>query len=165
MSRLIHPMLVSAGLLYLAATPFQLLTQFDRRPYSQIAALYSYRVDSLLGLAAIVCLTVGIVASFRKEGPDGRTISTFASVSVLLGLMAATFLQGVSVFLVPSLAVSAPAVLDAPPVGTHAVGVIASLSLFIGGLLWLSASAYRARCFPELPWSLSRWAPAPSCWE
>ncbi|WP_248960659.1 hypothetical protein [Sphaerisporangium perillae] len=150
LAHIAYPMLTAAGLLLLVAAPFEVLTEIDDRPYSQQALASTYHVDSLLGLVSTLCLFLGVAAVAGRTGPGGRMISGPACVTVLLGLMGAAFLQAVSVFLVPSLATSAPAVLDAPPSGWHAAGVIVSLALWVVGIVWLSVSAFRSRVFPRI---------------
>jgi hypothetical protein len=123
----------------------------DRDDAAGTLAGWSYRLASVLLLAAFVGLAVAAVALYERQAGESGWLGALAMCAVLLGTMMMAGDCWFETFAVPWISEVLPQLLTIPGAGWLAIGGTASYYLFACGWVIFAVVSYRARVLPRLP--------------
>ena len=118
--------------------------------FSEEALTTSYVFQSALWLIGALLLLVAVVGLHARQSEAAGALGLVGFLVALIGTGLLVGLVWANTFIPPTLAVEAPAVLDAEPAGALAFGFIFSTAIF--GLSWalLGVAMLRARVYPRV---------------
>ena len=138
---------ILAGVLLVVADLLNLAIGFEDEPLRETATTGIYALQSLANLLAAVLLLIGLVGLYTRQSEAAGPLGLAGFLVAFLGTALVTGLLWASLFIVPALAVEAPAFLDeGPPPGFF-------LSLITFGVGWLlfGIGTLLARVYPRIP--------------
>lgn len=106
-------------------------------------------VVQILGLIALILITMGLVGLYLKQIQQTGTLGLIAFLLAFSGNMMAFGLLWGEPFLGPMLATEAPQVFEIEPSGAAAAGFIFTLLLFALGWFLFGLASMRARVLPR----------------
>ena len=140
---------ILAGVLLVVADLLNLAIGFEDEPLRETATTGIYALQSLANLLAAVLLLIGLVGLYTRQSEAAGPLGLAGFLVAFLGTALVTGLLWASLFIVPALAVEAPAFLDelavAPP------GFFLSLITFGVGWLLFGIATLLARVYPRIP--------------
>jgi hypothetical protein len=118
--------------------------------FSEEAVTSGYGLQSTLWLIGALLLLVAAVGLYARQPEAAGTLGLVGFLAALMGTGLLVGLIWANVFVAPTLAVEAPAVLDAEPAGTLAFGFLLSITIF--GLSWalFGVAMLRTRVYPRV---------------
>lgn len=118
--------------------------------FSEEALTTTYTVQSAMWLIGALLLLVALVGLYARQSEAAGALGLVGFVAALVGTGLVVGFVWANVFIPPTLAVEAPAVLDNEPTGSLAFGFIFSTTVF--GLCWalFGATMFRARVYPRV---------------
>lgn len=118
--------------------------------FSEEALTSSYALQSALWLIGVLLLLVAVVGLHARQSEAAGALGLVGFPAALIGTGLLVGMFWTNAFVPPTLAVEAPAVLDAEPGGSLAFGFILSTTVF--GLSWVlfGVAMLRARVYPRL---------------
>src|SRR3712207_4052471 len=140
---------ILAGVLLVVADLLNLAIGFDEdEPFSESATTGIYALQSLANLLAAVLLQIGLVGLYARQSEAAGPLGLAGFLVAFLGTALVTGFLWAGLFIVPALAVEAPAFLnelEGPPPGFF-------LSLITFGVGWLlfGITTLRARVYPRI---------------
>jgi hypothetical protein len=138
---------VLAGVLFII---YDLLSLgFASADLSEVAATGSYALYEGLHLIGGVLLLGGLVGLYAGQSFSAGTLGVVAFLVAFVGTALVVGVIWALAFVAPSVAATAPGLLNGPPAG--ALGVGFTLSFVLGGLGWLlfGVATLRARVYPR----------------
>lgn len=144
---------VTAGVLLLILDAWGLVLELlgaYPENFSEEAVTTGYALQSALWLVGALLLLVAAVGLYARQSELAGTLGIVGFLAALMGTGLLVGLIWANVFVAPTLAVEAPAVLDAEPAGTLAFGFLLSTTIF--GLSWalFGVAMLRARVYPRV---------------
>jgi hypothetical protein len=117
---------------------------------SEEAVTTGYALQSALWLVGALLLLVAAVGLYARQSESAGTLELVGFLAALSGTGLLVGLIWANAFVAPTLAVEAPAVLDAEPAGTLAFGFLLSTTIF--GLSWalFGVAMLRAWVYPRV---------------
>ena len=116
---------------------------------SQVMLSSTWFIVQILGLVALVLITLGLVGLYVCQAQQAGSLGLIAFVIAFAGLLMVFGLSWGEPFLGPLVAEQAPGLLSAEPSGALAVGSILSLVLFALGWLLFGLASLRAGMLPR----------------
>jgi hypothetical protein len=138
---------IVAGALLLVGDLLSLATESENR--SEAATTAPFVFTFLLYLIGTVLLLVGLVGLYIRQSEASGILGLVGFAAAFLGEALVLGAVWTELFVAPFLANAAPAVLDAGPTGTLAVGFILTFALGALGWLLFGLAALRARVYPR----------------
>ena len=138
---------IVAGALLLVGDLLSLATESENR--SEAATTAPFVFTFLLYLIGTVLLLVGLVGLYIRQSEASGILGLVGFAAAFLGSALVLGAFWTELFVAPFLANAAPAVLDAGPTGTLAVGFILTFALGALGWLLFGLAALRARVYPR----------------
>lgn len=144
---------VTAGVLLLIFDVWGLLLELlgaYPENFSEEALTTTYTIQSALWLIGALLLLVVVVGLHARQSEAAGALGLVGFLAALIGTGLLVGTVWANVFIPPTLAVEAPAVLDNEPAGSLAFGFIFSTTVF--GLSWalFGVAMLRARVYPRL---------------
>ena len=142
--------LVAAGAVMAANSAlFGSRLMLDSRPFPEVAATDTQVVYHAVLLAVLVALIQALPHLSRLTGRDGRTFPRVLLVLVGIGMTLDAGTRVIEGFMVPSLAVDAPHLLDAAPAPLLLTLMVSGWVVYALSLFALGAVAFARRIFPR----------------
>ena len=116
---------------------------------SQVMLTSTWFIVQILGLVALVLITLGLVGLYACQAQQAGSLGLIAFVIAFAGMLMVFGLLWGEPFLGPLVAEQAPGLLSAAPSGALAVGSILSFVLFALGWLLLGLASLRAGTLPR----------------
>ena len=116
---------------------------------SQVMLSSTWFIVQILGLVALVLITLGLVGLYACQAQQAGSLGLIAFVIAFAGMLMVFGLLWGEPFLGPLVAEQAPGLLSAEPSGALAVGSILSFVLFALGWLLLGLASLRAGTLPR----------------
>jgi hypothetical protein len=139
---------IAAGALLLVGDLLSLATESENR--SEAATTAPFVFTFLLYLIGSVLLLVGLVGLYIRQSEASGILGLVGFAAAFLGSALVLGAFWTELFVAPFLANTAPAVLDAGPTGTLAVGFTLTFVVFLPlGWLLFGLAALRARVYPR----------------
>jgi hypothetical protein len=143
---------VTAGVLLLILDIWGLLLELlgaYPENFSEEALTTTYTVQSALWLIGVLLFLVAVVGLHARQSEAAGTLGLVGFLAALIGTGLLTGMFWTNAFVPPTLAVEAPAVLDAEDTGSLAFGFMFSIIVF--GLSWalFGVAMLRARVYPR----------------
>jgi hypothetical protein len=143
---------VTAGVLLLILDIWGLLLELlgaYPENFSEEALTTTYTVQSALWLIGVLLLLVAVVGLHARQSEAAGALGLVGFLAALIGTGLLTGMFWTNAFVPPTLAVEAPAVLDAEDTGSLAFGFMFSIIVF--GLSWalFGVAMLRARVYPR----------------
>lgn len=143
---LARPLLVFTGLVLLVATPFEILSVFDSRPFAEAATGTIHAVAAWLLMLGFAGLLLTVPALITHTGPTGRRLGRTPVLLAMAGAAGGIVSQWYIGAVIPWLASSGSPSLAGEMGGVELYGTMA---LLVVGLLALGISGLRSRVLPR----------------
>jgi len=143
---------VAAGALLLIADLWSLIIELlvgDTENFSEVAVSTSWAVISGMYLIGVLLLLVALVGLYARQAEAAGVLGLVGFLAALVGTGLLAGMFWTLAFVAPSVAVEAPAFLDAEPTGLLGFGFL--FSGIVVGLGWalFGVATIRARVFPR----------------
>ncbi len=138
---------IAAGALLVVGDLLSLATESENR--SEAATTAPFVFTFLLLLIGTVLLQVGLVGLYIRQSEASGILGLVGFAAAFLGSALVLGAAWTELFVAPFLANTAPAVLDAGPTGTLAVGFVLTFALGALGWLLFGIAALRAGVYPR----------------
>jgi hypothetical protein len=141
---------VLGGALFIISDLLAAFTFDPNKTFSEVALTGSHAFSAGLGLVGGILLVLGLVALYAYRTEAMGILGLLAFVVAFFGSVLAQGVIWADAFVVPSLAVEAPELLDGEPPGLVVVGLVVSFGLANVGWLLFGVVTLRARLYPRL---------------
>jgi hypothetical protein len=144
---------ITAGALLLILDLWSLVLELlgaSPENFSEEALTTTYTVQSAMWLIGALLLLVAVVGLHARQAEAAGALGLVGFLAALIGTGLLVGIFWTNVFVPPTLAVEAPAILDAEETGSLAFGFIFSTTVF--GLSWalFGVAMLRARVYPRV---------------